>query len=72
MTKDAFLKKLRKNIARLREKAGISQTDLALRCDKDKQSLNRLEKGRINPSAFYLSEIAAELKVPLKDLFDFE
>jgi len=72
MTKDAFLKKLRKNIARLRKKASISQTDLALRCDKDKQSLNRLEKGRINPSAFYLSEIAAELKVPLKDLFDFE
>jgi putative transcriptional regulator len=72
MTKEAFLKKLGKNIARLREKAGLSQTDLALRCDKDKQSLNRLEKGRINPSAFYLSEIAAELKVPLRDLLDFE
>ena len=72
MTKDTFLNKLGKNIARLREKAGMSQTDLALRCDKDKQSLNRLEKGRINPSAFYLSEIATELKVPLKDLFDFE
>ncbi|MEK7585790.1 MAG: helix-turn-helix transcriptional regulator [Patescibacteria group bacterium] len=72
MTKDVFLKKLGKNIARLREKAGLSQTDLALRCDKDKQSLNRLEKGRINPSAFYLSEIAAELRIPLKELFDFE
>ena len=72
MTKDAFLKKLGVNISRLREKAGISQTDLALRCDKDKQSLNRLEKGRINPSAFYLSEIAAELKIPLRELFDFE
>lgn len=72
MTKDAFLKKLGKNIARLREEAGISQTDLALRCDKDKQSLNRLEKGRINPSAFYLSEIAAELKIPLNELFIFE
>lgn len=72
MTKDAFLKKLGKNIAHLREKAGLTQTDLALRCDKDKQSLNRLEKGRINPSAFYLSEIAAELKVPLKELLDFE
>lgn len=72
MSKDAFLKKLGKNIARLREEAGLSQTDLALRCDKDKQSLNRLEKGRINPSAYYLSEIAAELNVPLKALFDFE
>lgn len=72
MTKDTFLKKLGKNIARLREEAGISQTDLALRCDKDKQSLNRLEKGRINPSAYYLSEIATELKVPLSELFVFE
>jgi transcriptional regulator with XRE-family HTH domain len=70
--KDAFLKKLGKNIAQLREKAGLSQTELALRSDKDRQSLNRLEKGRINPSAYYLSEIAAELKVPLKDLLDFE
>lgn len=72
MTKEAFLKKLGKNIARLREEAGISQTDLALRCDKDKQSLNRLEKGRINPSAYYLSEIATELKIPLSTLFDFD
>jgi putative transcriptional regulator len=72
MTKDIFLKKLGRNVARLREKAGISQTELALRCDKDRQSLNRLEKGRINPSAYYLLQIAEELKVPTKDLLDFE
>ncbi|HYM95641.1 MAG TPA: helix-turn-helix transcriptional regulator [Chitinophagaceae bacterium] len=72
MTKDIFLKKLGKNVARLREKAGLSQTELALRCDKDRQSLNRLEKGRINPSAYYLHQIAEELKVPAKDLLDFD
>lgn len=72
MKKEAFLKKLGQNITRLRESAGISQSDLALRCDKDKQSLNRLEKGRINPSAFYLSEIAAELNVPLSAFFEFD
>jgi putative transcriptional regulator len=71
MTKDAFQKKLGKNIARLREEAGITQTELALRCDKDKQSLNRLEKGRINPSAFYLYQIAIELNIDLKYLLDF-
>lgn len=60
------------NIARVRERAGLSQTELALRCDKDRQSINRLENGRINPSAYYLSEIAKELKVPVKDLLDFE
>lgn len=72
MTKDVFLKKLGKNVAQLRENAGLSQTELALRCDKDRQSLNRLEKGRINPSAYYLAEIANELGVPVKKLFDFE
>lgn len=72
MRKDLYLKKLGAHIAKLREKAGLSQTELALRCDKDKQSLNRLEKGRINPSAFYLAEIARELEVPPKDLLDFE
>jgi transcriptional regulator with XRE-family HTH domain len=72
MTKDVFLKKLGKNIARLREEAGLSQTELAFRCNKDKQSLNRLEKGRTNPTAQYLHEIATELQVHVKVLFDFE
>ena len=72
MNKETFLKKLGKNIARLREDAGLSQTELALRCDKDRQSLNRLEKGRINPSIYYLSQIAEELKTPVKSLLDFE
>ncbi len=72
MKKDVILKKLGKNIVRLREKAGLSQAQLALRCDKDRQNLNRLEKGRINPTVYFLSEIAAELNVPLKDLLDFE
>lgn len=71
MTKEALLKKLGNNISRLREEANLTQTELANRCDKDRQNLNRLEKGRINPSVFYLSEIAAELKIPLKELLDF-
>lgn len=70
--KEAFLKKLGQNIVRLREKAGLSQTELAFRCGKDRQSLNRLENGRINPSAYYLAEIAIELEVPLAKLLDFD
>jgi putative transcriptional regulator len=71
MVKDAFLKKLGKNITRLREEAGLTQLELALRCDKDKQSLNRVEKGRVNPTAFYLYQVAKELNVSVKELFDF-
>ena len=72
MTKDQYLKKLGEHIAKLREDAGLSQAELALRCDKDRQSLNRLEKGHINPSVFYLKELAQELKLPVKNLLDFD
>lgn len=72
MTKETFLKKVGKHITLLREKKGLSQTELALRCDKDKQSLNRLEKGKINPSIYYLKEIAEELGVSLKELLDIQ
>lgn len=72
LPKDSFLKKLGNNIARLRERAGLTQTELAYRCNKDRQSLNRLEKGNINPSIYYLLEIAVELDISLNVLLDFE
>ncbi|CAN5820167.1 N/A [soil metagenome] len=71
MTKETYLKGLGNHIAALREKAGLSQNELALKCDKDRQSLNRLEKGRINPSAYYLKQLADQLEIPVKDLLDF-
>jgi putative transcriptional regulator len=72
MTKETYLKKLGKHITKLREEAGLSQSEFALMCDKDRQNINRLEKGKVNPTAYFLSEIAAELGVPVKKLLDFE
>ena len=72
MNKEAYLKKMGLHIAHLRISKGISQAELARCCDKDPQSLNRLEKGRINPSIFYLKEIANELGIEVKDLLDFD
>ncbi|MEQ1554295.1 MAG: helix-turn-helix transcriptional regulator [Ferruginibacter sp.] len=71
MNKEAYLKKLGAHIASVRLSKGISQAELARCCDKDPQSLNRLEKGRINPSVFYLKEIAVELNIEVKDLLNF-
>ena len=68
--KNNFLHKLGARIVFLREKNGMSQTELANECDKDRQSINRLEKGNVNPSAYYLLQISQALKVPLKDLLD--
>jgi transcriptional regulator with XRE-family HTH domain len=70
--KKAFLKKLAARIIYLREKQGVSQAELAEKCDKDKQSINRLEKGNVNPSAFYLQEIADALGVGLNELLKID
>jgi putative transcriptional regulator len=71
MNKEAFLIKLGNNIRKLREEKEMSQTQLAHNCDKDPQSIERVENGKINPSVYYLSEIAKGLGVPLKKLLDF-
>jgi putative transcriptional regulator len=68
MNKEAYLKKLGSHIAQLRISKGMSQAELARCCDKDPQSLNRLERGRVNPSIIYLQEIADELGVNIKEL----
>ncbi len=72
MDKQIFLEKLGQNISRIRKQKGLSQSELASMCFKDRQSLNRLEKGKINPSAYYLLELAIELNVDLKEFFDFK
>lgn len=69
---EAFQKKLGKNIADIRKRAGLSQTELALRIDKDRQWMNYLEKGKGNPTIKTLYLIASELEVSLKDLLDIE
>lgn len=71
MEKSVLLKKLGKRITSLRTEKKLSQSDLARLTDKDRQSIHRLEKGEINPSIFYLSEVANALKMKLTDLFDF-
>jgi transcriptional regulator with XRE-family HTH domain len=65
-------KKIGKNIAALRKEAGLSQTELALRIDKDRQWLNYIEKGNSNPTVKTLYLIALELNIELKELLDFE
>lgn len=67
-----FLEKLGANIAKKRTDAGINQSQLALRCDMDRSNMHRIESGRTNPTATTLKMIADELKIPVKELFDFE
>lgn len=72
MEKKQFLKELGKNIVRLREERGWSQSELSRQCDKDRQSIERLENGKINPSAYYLYEIAKALNIPINKLTEIK
>lgn len=69
--KELFLLNLGERLKTLREEKGLSQSELANICNKDRQSLERVENGRVNPSIFYLNTIAKGLGVSLKVLMDF-
>jgi len=69
MKKTVFLKKLGERVTELRTQKNLFQSDLARLTEKDRQSIHRLEKGQINPSIYYLFEVATALKSEVKDLF---
>jgi len=54
----------------LRTKKGWSQADLARECGKDRQAIEKLENGRVNPTLYSLVEIAKALDVSLTILID--
>jgi putative transcriptional regulator len=66
--KKKLLKKLGNRIRDIRKSKGITQTDLAYSINKDQPSIQRLEKGRINPSFYYLFEVAQGLDITLEEL----
>ena len=71
MNKEQLKKKIGQRIVELRSQKGWSQSDLARACDKDRQALEKLENGKVNPTIYSLLEIAKALEVPLKKLVDF-
>jgi putative transcriptional regulator len=70
MDKKQFLVLLGKHIVKLRQQKGWTQSELSRNCDKDRQSIERLEKGKINPSAYYLYQIAEGLGIEFGDLLE--
>ena len=60
---------LGKRIHYLRKQRGLSQEDLALECEINRNYLSDLERGRRNPSLLILDKIANGLNVTLEELF---
>ena len=55
-------------VKKLREEKGMSQTELAYKIGKDQPSINRLEKGKVNPSIIYLLQICEGLEISIDEL----
>ncbi len=70
MTKQELQCKIGQKIVSLRTAQNWSQADLARACSKDRQSIERLENGKVNPSIYYLQEIAKALEIPLAKIFE--
>jgi transcriptional regulator with XRE-family HTH domain len=60
------------NIRRMREKMGLAQEELALRCDLTQGYINFLENGRRGYSRESLMKIANALGIPISQLFEAE
>ncbi|MCD9585054.1 helix-turn-helix domain-containing protein [Tenacibaculum maritimum] len=71
MNKEQLKKRVGQRVVALRSRKGWSQSDLARACNKDRQALEKLENGRVNPTIYSLLEIAKALEVSLKELVDF-
>jgi transcriptional regulator with XRE-family HTH domain len=70
---DEFLKRIGGKVRSFRQTLGLSQSDLAFKCnDKDYSQINRLELGKINFSVSYLKLIATALDVKVADLLPEE
>jgi putative transcriptional regulator len=65
-------KKIGQRIIDLRIKKGWIQSDLARAARKDRQAIEKLENGRVNPTAYTLYEIAKALEVPLTSVIDIK
>jgi putative transcriptional regulator len=70
VTKEKFKKLIGQRIIALREKKGWSQADLARAVGKDRQAIEKIENGKVNPTVFSLFEVASALGVPLPTLVD--
>lgn len=68
MTKIELQEIIGQRIVKLRTQKGWSQSDLARACNKDRQSIERMENGKVAPSLYSLYEISLALEVALSEL----
>ncbi len=68
MNKGVIQRKIGRIIRDKRMELGITQEDLAKAIGKQRPAVQRLESGNVNPSIYFLREIAGGLKITLEEL----
>jgi putative transcriptional regulator len=58
-------------IVELRTQKGWTQADLARACNKDRQSIERIENGKVVPTLYSLYDIANALEISISKIFNF-
>ena len=70
MTKEKLKKLIGQRIVDLRIKKGWTQAELARAVGKDRQAIEKLENGKVNPTLYSLFEVAKALDVSVAVLVD--
>lgn len=67
-----YLKKLGKNISKIRRANKFSQLDICAIISMEKSNLSAIENGRQNPTTLTLKKIADAVGVEVHDFFKFD
>lgn len=67
---DVYLRKLGKNIAKIRKQNNMTQYKLAKEIFTDQSNLARIEDGKVNPTVKTLVKIAVALECEVKSFFE--
>lgn len=70
LSKKDFQIKIGALIRKLRKRQGVSQTDLAYRCNFEISNMNRIEAGNTNITSYNLYIITQALGITLTDFFE--
>ena len=72
LKKDILQRNFGLHVKKLRLKKGFTQVEVSSNMNKDQQSLQRIESGKVSPSLYYLFQLAHSLDVSITELMDFE
>ncbi len=71
MTKNELKTAIGKRVVELRTQKGWNQSDLARACNKDRQAIEKIENGKVNPTIYSLYEVCSGLQFSLEEMFKY-